>query len=124
MSDISRQLKVLDNNIECIVSSCTVTEKKLPSRPIVFDWDLGNQLKNWQKHEVDYTECEEVFLVNNKNIITFFDEKHSISEQRWLALGITEKNRKLSIFFTIRNKKIRVISARDMSKKEKKLYEK
>ncbi|PJE67058.1 hypothetical protein COU93_00860, partial [Candidatus Shapirobacteria bacterium CG10_big_fil_rev_8_21_14_0_10_36_6] len=40
-----------------------------------------------------------------------------------LALGVTENNRKLSVFFTIRDKQIRVISARDMSKKEKKLYE-
>ena len=101
-----------------------MTEKKLPNRPVVFDWDNGNQLKNWQKHEVDYIECEQVFLKNQKKLITFFDEKHSLNEQRWLALGITEKSRKLSIFFTIRDKKIRVISARDMSKKEKKLYEK
>jgi len=101
-----------------------LTKKKLPSRPNVFDWDEGNQSKNWQRHKVDFTECEQVFLINKSKIKTYFDEKHSVSEQRWLALGVTEDGRRLSIFFTIRNSKIRVISARDMSKKEKMLYEK
>ncbi|OIP86744.1 hypothetical protein CO009_00985 [Candidatus Shapirobacteria bacterium CG_4_8_14_3_um_filter_35_11] len=91
--------------------------------PILFDWDSGNQFKNWQKHNVDSTECEQIFLINKANLKTYFDEKHSSVEQRWLALGVTENNRKLSVFFTIRDKQIRVISARDMSKKEKKLYE-
>ena len=94
----------------------------MPFKFIEFIWDDGNRLKNWTKHKVSAEECEQVFF--NKNLTTYFDEKHSTTEQRWLAMGITEKNRGLSIFFRVRNKKIRVISARDMSKKEKIMYEK
>jgi len=52
-----------------------------------------------------------------------FDKKHSEIETRFYALGHTDLDRKLFIVFTIRNKKIRIISARDMSKKERKIYE-
>ena len=88
----------------------------------MFDWDEGNRLKNWQKHRVETSECEQIFFRSKIN--TYFDEIHSAAEQRWLALGVTENGRKLSVFFTIRNKQIRIISARDMSKKEKMMYEK
>lgn len=93
----------------------------MPFKVIEFVWDDGNKQKNWLKHCVETDECEQVFL--QEKIITFVDEKHSSIEQRWLVLGVTDKGRKLSIFFTIRNKKIRIISARDMSKKEKMMYE-
>lgn len=99
-----------------------MTKKILPFKFVSFEWDDGNRLKNWIKHKVGVEECEQVFF--NKNLTTYYDEKHSIIEQRWLAMGVTEKGRQLSIFFTVRNKIIRIISARDMSKKEKKLYEK
>jgi len=84
-----------------------------------FDWDSGNKKKNWLKHKVTIKECERVLL--NKPIVAK-DPKHSITETRYSALGKTSKGRYLSIFFTIRSNKIRVISARDMSKKEKLKY--
>ncbi|GAB6163538.1 BrnT family toxin [Desulfothermus naphthae] len=86
-----------------------------------FEWDEGNKDKNWIKHKVSNSECEQIFF--NQPLIINFDEKHSDTETRFYALGHTDLNRKLFIVFTIRNKKIRVISARDMSKKERKIYE-
>lgn len=94
---------------------------KLPV-PIEFDWDEGNKDKNWKKHKVHYKESEEIFF--NRPIHIYKDNKHSGIEQRFTAFGKTNKNRLLYITFTIRNSTIRIISTRDQSKKERKLYEK
>ncbi|OGM29032.1 hypothetical protein A2962_04545 [Candidatus Woesebacteria bacterium RIFCSPLOWO2_01_FULL_39_61] len=94
---------------------------KLPT-PLAFDWDKGNIEKNWINHKVHYKETEEVFL--NRPLMIFPDIKHSILEKRFQALGVTDNKRELSIFFTIRNKKIRIISARNQNKKEKQRYAK
>jgi len=98
-----------------------VLKVKLP-KPIAFEWDKWNIDKNWRKHKVSQKECEEIFF--NKLLKIFPDEKHSKSEARFLALGRTKKERKLTIIFTIRESKIRTISARDQNKKEKEKYEK
>jgi uncharacterized protein len=85
-----------------------------------FDWDKGNSDKNKKKHDVTKKECEEIFF--NEPLILLDDESHSSKEQRWGALGKTDNDRLLAIYFTIRNKKIRVISARNQSKKDRKVY--
>lgn len=90
-------------------------------KPVEFEWDRGNKDKNWQKYRVDYKECEQIFL--NERLSVLYDAKHSQQEDRFIALGTTDKGRKLIISFTIRDKKIRVISARDQSRKERRLYE-
>lgn len=90
--------------------------------PISFDWDESNIEKNWKKHKVHYREAEEVF--SNRQLKLFEDIKHSQKENRLIALGSTNQNRLLYIIFTMRNQKIRIISARDQSKKERRLYEK
>ena len=95
--------------------------KKLLLECTGFEWDEGNRDKNWIKHQVSNSECEEIFF--NHPILINIDKKHSKTEVRFYALGHTDLNRKLFIVFTIRNNKIRVISARDMSKKERKIYE-
>jgi uncharacterized DUF497 family protein len=85
-----------------------------------FNWDSGNVNKNRLKHGVDKNECEEVFF--NPRII-LNDVKHStLRENRYLILGITNKERKLTIAITIRDKQIRVVMARDQSKKERTFY--
>lgn len=94
---------------------------KLPV-PLAFDWDQANIEKNWKIHKVHYKEAEEVFF--NRPLKTLKDIKHSQKEDRFIALGITNQKRKLHIVFTIREQKIRVISARNQSKKERKIYEK
>lgn len=83
-----------------------------------FDWDEGN-LEHIKKHNVLYTECEEVFY---NEPIFFEDEKHSVNEDRFLTYGISDENRLLTLVFTIRSNKIRVISARDQNKNEKVVY--
>lgn len=85
-----------------------------------FDWDEANSDKNWLKHKVSKIECEQVFF--NSPLIIADDEKHSESERRWLLLGRTDMDRKLFVVFALRNNLIRVISARNMSKKERELY--
>ena len=86
-----------------------------------FEWDKGNINKNQVKHNVSAFECEEIFF--NKPLLIFSDEKHSRAENRYYVLGQTDLNRRLFIVFTIRKDKIRIISARDMSRKERKIYE-
>lgn len=95
---------------------------KVIGRPIEFDWDKGNIGKNWRKHKVRDSEAEEVFFDDNKKI--FKDKLHSKEEERFILLGKTQKERLLFVAFTLRNDKIRIISTRDINKKERKLYEK
>lgn len=87
-----------------------------------FIWDTGNLDKNWPKHKVSNKECEEVFFDENK--VTFKDILHSQKEERFRIVGKTKNGRLLFIVFTVRNKKIRIISGRDINKKEVRLYEK
>jgi len=87
-----------------------------------FIWDKGNKDKNWIKHRVSNKECEEVFFDQNKKISK--DKLHSKKEERFILLGKTKKDRLLYTVFTMRNKKIRVISSRDINRKERFLYEK
>jgi hypothetical protein len=88
-----------------------------------FDWDKGNARKSEAKHEVSMAEAEQVFF--NAPLLLLEDVKHSQRESRIHALGKTDGGRFLHITFTPRHseEKIRVISARDMHKKERKIYE-
>lgn len=87
-----------------------------------FDWDEGNLRKNWEKHAVTVSECEQVFF--NRPLLARPDEGHSVDESRHYVLGRTDAGRGLFLVFTIRNELIRVISARYMSRKERWSYEK
>jgi len=94
--------------------------KKLFDKCTGFEWDDGNFLKNWLHHKVTQGECEQVFF--NEPLIVFDDIKHSQKEQRWFLLGKTDADRFLFIVFTVRKNLISVISARDMNKKERRIY--
>ena len=85
-----------------------------------FEWDKGNSIKNWIRHRVTRGECEQVFF--NEPLLVFDDRRHSKEEQRWFLLGKTDADRPLFVVFTIRENLIRVISARDMNKKEREIY--
>jgi len=91
------------------------------NEPIEFQWDSGNSQKN-EKHKVINAEIEEAFNDPNKAMAP--DHKHSTVEQRHILLGKTKKKRLLYIVFTVRKGNVRVISARDINKKEVDLYEK
>ncbi|MEI8143502.1 MAG: BrnT family toxin [Candidatus Berkelbacteria bacterium] len=84
-----------------------------------FDWDAGNIEKNLIKHKITNSESEEVFF--NPNLV-LPDDHHSTSEARYFLLGETETGRVIFIVFTIRGDKIRVISSRVASHKERKIY--
>lgn len=86
------------------------------SRCAGFDWDNDNVAKNWEKHKVSPFECEEIFF--NQPLIVAGDEPHSGKEVRFFALGRTDRDRLLFAAFTIRKNLIRVISMRDMTRKE------
>lgn len=85
-----------------------------------FEWDEGNSEKNWLKHQVGRAECEELFF--NDPLLIAPDEKHSEAEPRYYILGQTDAGRRLFVVVTLRNKLMRVISARDMSRREAKEY--
>jgi hypothetical protein len=88
-----------------------------------FDWDHGNGPKIVNKHKVIPSEAEQIFF--NEPLLLLGDLKHSQDEPRFHALGITDDQRLLHVTFTLRaqNTLIRIISARDMHRKERKVYE-
>lgn len=86
-----------------------------------FEWDGHNAGKIWGKHSVSPSECEEMFF--NRPLVVADDIKHSENEMRYYSLGRTDAGRLLFVVFTIRGTLIRVISARDMHIKERKVYQ-
>ena len=90
--------------------------------PVEFNWDKWNIGKNKKKHGVGEQESEEAFF-DNKRVI-YKDKFHSEKEDRFILLGQTKGKRFLYIAFTIRDEKVRIISARDINKKEVKFYKK
>lgn len=85
-----------------------------------FEWDKGNTGKP-KKHGLTLEETEEVFFDDHK--IIFTDWKHSVKEPRITLLGKTKRGKLLNITYTVRDNKIRIITARPINKKEVKLYE-
>jgi uncharacterized protein len=87
-----------------------------------FQWDQGNSDKNLERHNVHNWECEQIFF--NKPLLILYDLGHSQVERRWAGFGQTDSGRCLIVVFTKRADLIRVISARDMNRKERSYYEK
>jgi uncharacterized DUF497 family protein len=91
-----------------------------------FDWDEDNAGKNWDRHRdtpalsFGRKEAEDVFF--HEPLVVRSDVHHSKREKRYYALGQTSAGRELFIAFTIRQQRIRVISARDMNRNEKEIY--
>lgn len=85
-----------------------------------FQWDEGNSEKNWRRHQVTQVEAEQVFF--NRPVLVSRDPKHSGAEVRYFALGRTDADRKLAIVFTLRGSSLRVISARPMRRRERRVY--
>lgn len=86
-----------------------------------FDWDEGNSQKNWHGHRITDAECEQLFF--NSPLMTAVDKNHSQKERRFQALGHADSGRLLFAAFTIRKSLIRIISAREMNKREERRYE-
>jgi len=85
-----------------------------------FEWDGANRDKNL-KHNVTSGECEQVFF--NQPVVILDDPKHSMVEDRFAAFGQTDAGRRLLVVYTLRKQRIRVISARDMNRRERTFYE-
>jgi len=100
-----------------------IYKRSLQSRRLYnFEWDEANK-QHIQKHSVKPSECEESFFDENKKI--YKDLLHSQHEKRYILLGRTQKERLLYIVFTLRgekSEKVRVVSARDINKRELQLY--
>jgi uncharacterized protein len=84
------------------------------------EWDPGNWRKSELKHGVAAAEAEEVLL---NDPLCQVDTPHSGNEQRYVALGVTNEGRALFMAFTIRQSRVRIISARPMSRREQGIYE-
>jgi uncharacterized DUF497 family protein len=85
-----------------------------------FEWDGGNSEKNWKRHRVTQAECEHIFA--NLPLLLSVASEAASSEPRHFALGRTDGLRELAVVFTVRGKRVRVISARPMSRRERKEY--
>jgi uncharacterized DUF497 family protein len=85
-----------------------------------FDWDEANVEKNWEQHQVTQQEAEDVFF--SEALVVRGDIRHSQREKRYYVLGQTSRGRHLFVAFTIRRKLIRVISIRDMKRRERESY--
>jgi uncharacterized DUF497 family protein len=97
-----------------------VKPKKILENCTGFEWDQGNFTKNWDQHDVSSWECEQIFF--NRPLIIKRDKEHSKTENRYYVLGRTNVNRLLFAVFTVRNEKIRIISAREMTDAEIERY--
>ena len=86
-----------------------------------FEWDKGN-LEHIKKRYVEFGECEQVFF--NMPILVGEDKTHSQTEKRFEVLGKTNNKRLLFVVYTVREGKIRIVSARDQNKKERREYQK
>jgi|ERR1700682_859186 len=95
-------------------------QERLVERCDGFQWDASNSEKIWERHRVAPTECEELFF--NRPLVVGEDQEHSAAEERMYGLGQSDEGRLLFVALTIRGRLIRVISARDMSRRERRIY--
>jgi len=94
---------------------------EIVSRCTGFQWDEHSEVKVWKRRQAFVAECQEVFF--NIPLVVQDDPKHSQGKPRFCCLGQTDAGR-LFVVFTIRGTLIRLISARDMSRKEREVYRK
>ena len=85
-----------------------------------FEWDDEKAKTNLKKHDVDFQEASTIF--DDPMFITFLDEEHSIDEERYITIGLSNKQRLLMVAHTERGDKIRIISARKAAKNEENFY--
>lgn len=121
LSEVGRSVGSIDSRIRRVYTCRVASFPDDLAQCTGFEWDAGNAEKNWELHQVSKAECEQVFF--NRPIRVAPDEKHSEQEPRRAVLGQTNAGRLLSVVFTIRGALVRVISARDMSRNERRLYE-
>lgn len=87
-----------------------------------FEWDNRKAARNFGKHRVAFTEAATVF--DDTLSITIYDPDHSKDEERYIAIGRSYQGRLLMVAHTDRGDRIRIISARELTKTEREAYEK
>jgi uncharacterized protein len=85
-----------------------------------FEWNDEKARTNLKKHDVDFQEASTIF--DDPMFITFLDREHSIGEERYITIGLSNKQRLLMVAHTERGNKIRIISARKATKNEENFY--
>jgi uncharacterized protein len=86
-----------------------------------FEWDEEKAAINYRKHGVSFQEAKTVF--NDPDSITITDPEHSVSEDRWIDLGVSSRSRILYVVYTERREATRIISCRPATPRERKIYE-
>jgi uncharacterized DUF497 family protein len=86
-----------------------------------FEWDPKKSAANARKHDVRFQEASTVF--GDSLAMTFADPDHSNNERRYLTFGLSKYSRLLVVAHTDRGEKTRIISARLMDRKERRIYE-
>jgi len=86
-----------------------------------FEWDAGKARLNEAKHGVSFAEASEVFGDDYSSSVQ--DPEHSAGEERYLIFGKSRGSTYLVVSFTERSERIRIISARRMTTRERKAYE-
>ncbi len=89
--------------------------------PLFFEWDQVKAKQNLKKHGVDFIEAKTVFA--DELSVTFIDPDHSIDEERYITFGVSRNQRFLAVSHTDRQDRIRIISAREMTRGERRYYE-
>jgi len=88
---------------------------------VIYEWDQGKARANQRKHGITFDEAAAVFL--DPLAITFPDPHHSETEEREITIGLTTKHRVVFVSHSPRGDRIRIISARRATRKERKQYE-
>jgi uncharacterized DUF497 family protein len=86
-----------------------------------FEWDEQKADRNAIKHGVDFAEAKTVFA--DPNSITIADLEHSIDEDRYIDIGISDRGRLLVVVYTERSDRIRIISSRCATNREERIYD-
>lgn len=93
---------------------------------LVFEWNEGKAKSNLRKHKIGFEEAEAIF--NDPFVVTFADEFHSLEEERFISLGLSNVNRILLVVHTETSKNadvilVRIISCRKATVLERNIYE-
>ena len=88
---------------------------------VIYEWDPAKAASNWRKHGVTFAEAASVYL--DPGALTFDDPDHSIGELREITIGVSTKQRLLFVSHCMRGDRIRIISARKATRRERKQYE-
>jgi uncharacterized DUF497 family protein len=86
-----------------------------------FEWNEKKAEDNFRKHGVSFDEAKTVF--NDPFSITIYDPDHSSDEQRYVDIGLSSKGRLIVVSYSERDKRIRIISSREATRKEQREYE-